>query len=160
MGVEQRLEDLVCAQVNIKERYMVPLLQLINLRYEGKADKEEVGRIYKEMLKFGPEIDLLVKKELFQLGLDPRIEELIHLVRSKQICIIPGYDGEGGKLVNTKRMLWDWMEQADMLFQTEGDHSLAWSKAERIKELMESGAMTVTQEEHEGLLRRGVPKPV
>ena len=160
MGVEQRLEDLVCAQVSLKEQYMVPLKKLIALRGEGAYTDDDVASIYASLLTYSPEIDLLTKKNIYNLQLDPRLCEIIQLVRDQQIGIIPGFDGRAGKLVNLRRLMWGKMNMADNLFQSDRDHKGAWQDAERISEIMKSGTMTITQKEYDELLQRGMPEPV
>jgi PHP family Zn ribbon phosphoesterase len=160
MGVEQRLEDLVCAQTHINERYMVPLKQLIALRGEGQYSEEDIEKLYTGLLTQATEIKLLTTRDISRIKGDPQLIDLIQLVRDRQICIIPGYDGRAGKLVNTKKLLWSKMEYADILFQDKKDHEETWKQAERVQELMKSGAMTVTQAEHDRLLQRTVQEPV
>jgi len=157
MGVEQRLSDLEAAPWALKERYMVPLKKLIEL-----SGLEDVELVYEDVLKKSPyqEIDLLINSSYCGMKVGNPLIDVMEQVRSRQIGIIPGYDGQEGKLVDMRKLLNEKMERANLLFESDVDHTALWKKAERIQELMMSGNMTVTKAEHEELLSRGVPEPL
>lgn len=158
MGVEQRVEDLKDTEVNLKETYMIPLIHLIGVLVNDQHNSPKVAEIYNGIVASYPEIPILVDRDLRTLPIEfktkiPKdgLREMITLMRDGQLGIIPGYDGQFGKVVNLHDMMVKKLDESNNLFMSNTDHAVAWNKAERINELMVSDRMVITQEEYETL---------
>lgn len=80
---------------------VVPLLEIIAESFGFGVGSKKVQRAYQESItKVGTELDILLKIPLTILSqrLDERIVEGIAKVRSGDIAITPGFDGEYGKV--------------------------------------------------------------
>ncbi len=107
VGVMNRVEQLADRPEGFKPANAIPFKNLISLD-EIIADVKGMGRVsqavekeYRNIIaKFGTEFDVLgrVSEEDLRKGMDPRIAEAIIRVRSGQVKIIPGFDGEYGKI--------------------------------------------------------------
>lgn len=158
MGVEQRIEDLKDTEVSVKETYMIPLIRLIGVLTNDRHNSPKVTEIYNGIVASYPEISILVDLDLRTIPIEfktkipkDELREIITLMRHGQLGIIPGYDGQFGKIVNLHDIMVKKLDESNNLFMSNADHTLAWSKAERINELMVSDRMTITQEEYETL---------
>jgi len=146
MGVEQRVADLGGNEGDKKETYMIPLRHLIEMRTTHKKNN-----IYNSFMQNNVEIPLLATMDLWPVQMDNWIKEVVFLTRNKQMGIIPGYDGQFGKVVHLYNMLKKKLNKSNDLFMSNHDHKKVWDEAGRINNLMMSGKMIITQEEYEEL---------
>jgi uncharacterized protein (TIGR00375 family) len=113
IGVEYRIEELAKEPAGFKPQNgkmfykLIPLHELIALRYETTPESKKSWQVYNEMIAmFGNELNILlnVKKEEFaKRDVDIKIIELILLSREGKIKVKPGYDGEYGKVLMPSR---------------------------------------------------------
>jgi len=146
MGVEQRLADLGGHYGDKNETYMIPLKDLIVERTTLNVDN-----IYNSIVGSYVEIPLLTTQDLWPLPLEKKLREAIYSARNKQVVIIPGYDGQFGKVVHLYDILRKKLNRSNELFMSNKDHKKAFDEAGRINNLMMSGRMTITQEEYDDL---------
>jgi len=107
LGVLYRVEELADRPENISSKQKVPFYSIIPLTeilseiLKVGAGSKRVKLKYNDLLeKLGPELSILHKTEYESLersGL-PLLAEAIKRIRTKQITLLPGYDGEFGKV--------------------------------------------------------------
>lgn len=107
IGVMSRVEELADREENFKPRNSIPFKSLVSLREiiaeavgKGKATKLTGEEYEKLASKGGSEFKVLLdlsEAELVKITL-PKIAEGIMKVRRKELFVLPGYDGEYGKV--------------------------------------------------------------
>jgi PHP family Zn ribbon phosphoesterase len=163
VGVEQRVADIQKTPIErdklTGERYMIPLADLIASMHKLQAHDDFVLKEYDRITRQVPEIELLTTNDLKSLVDDKQLKDLILEVRNRQVKIIPGYDGQFGKIVDIYPILKKWMEKANLLFMEKHDHKKAWEMAEAISAMMNSGEMAMSREEYEAI-NKGNKRPL
>jgi uncharacterized protein (TIGR00375 family) len=109
IGVEYRIEEMAKEPNGYKPQdgkmfyKLIPLHELIALRYESRPESKKSWQVYNELIAtFGNELNILlnVKKEEFaKRDVDMKLIELILLSREGKIKVKPGYDGEYGQVL-------------------------------------------------------------
>ena len=107
LGVLHRIEELAdrpwdyVPENAIPQKHMIPLQEIIADAKEAGENTKKVQAEYEKMLaKGGPEFELLIdrtEEELKKIT-DSKIAEGILRVREEKVNIVPGYDGEFGKI--------------------------------------------------------------
>jgi len=107
LGVLYRVEELADQPENIYPEQknpfysIIPLTEILSEILKVGAGSKRVKQKYNNLLeKFGPELKILHEttyESLGKLGI-PLLGEAIKRVRAKQITLLPGYDGEFGKV--------------------------------------------------------------
>ncbi len=109
IGVEYRIEEMAKEPNGYKPRdgkmfyKLIPLHELIALRYETKPESKKSWQVYNDMIAaFGNELNILLnvkKEEMAAKNVDFKLVELILLSREGKIKVKPGYDGEYGQVL-------------------------------------------------------------
>jgi uncharacterized protein (TIGR00375 family) len=107
LGVLHRIEELADRPWNfvpenaIPQKHMIQLQEIISDCYEVAPSSKKVQKEYERMLvKGGAEFEILIdrtKEELMEIT-DEKIARAILRVREEKVNVIPGYDGEFGKI--------------------------------------------------------------
>jgi len=107
LGVLYRIEELADRPENIspKEKIpfysIIPLTEILSAILKVGPGSKRVKLRYNDLLeKLGPELNILHKTEYESLERSgiPLLAEAIKRMRTKQITLLPGYDGEFGKV--------------------------------------------------------------
>ena len=107
LGVLYRVEELADRTENIYPEQkppfysIIPLTEILSEILKVGAGSKRVKKKYNNLLeKFGPELKILheTNYESFESSGIPLLSEAIKRVRTKQITLLPGYDGEFGKV--------------------------------------------------------------
>jgi len=107
IGVLHRIDDLADRKNGyipdniIPFRHMIPLDEIISNAKGVGVKTKTVEREYKNLIdRFGTELDILLSTKIEQIERisSPEIAEGIDRVRKGKVNIIPGYDGEYGKI--------------------------------------------------------------
>lgn len=109
IGVESRVEELAenpkgFKSKNAKSFYKIlPLHEIIGLFLNAKIENKKVWEIYNEMISvFKNEFNILLdatREDLIKANVNDKLAELILINREGKIKVIPGFDGEYGKVV-------------------------------------------------------------
>ncbi|MCU0642016.1 MAG: endonuclease Q family protein [archaeon] len=109
IGVEYRIEELAKEKSGYKPENgkmfykLIPLHELIALRFETKPESKKAWQVYDEMIAgFGNEMNILLnakKEEMAAKNVDFKLIELILLSREGKIKVKPGFDGEYGRVL-------------------------------------------------------------
>ncbi len=109
VGVEYRIEELAKEKTGYRPEHarifykMVPLHELIALRFETRPESKKAWQIYNDMIAiFGDELNILMrvkKEELIKNKTDEKLSEFIILNREGKIKVKPGYDGVYGQVL-------------------------------------------------------------
>ncbi len=107
LGVLYRVEELADQPENIYPEQknpfysIIPLTEILSEILKVGAGSKRVKQKYNDLLeKLGPELKILHETTYESLGKSgiPLLGEAIKRVRAKQITLLPGYDGEFGKV--------------------------------------------------------------
>jgi len=107
LGVLNRIEELADRPENSYPEQknpfysMIPLTEILSEILKVGAGSKRVKQKYNNLLeKFGPELKILheLKYESLERAEIPLLAEAIKRMRTKQITLLPGYDGEFGKV--------------------------------------------------------------
>ncbi|MFA5319529.1 MAG: DNA helicase UvrD, partial [Candidatus Paceibacterota bacterium] len=108
IGVLNRVEELADRPLGFKPKNAVPFKKLVELdKIIAEAldiksrNSQAVRKQYNWLIKeFGSELFILLELDLAKTGsrIDPRISEGIKRVRSGDLIIKPGFDGQYGKI--------------------------------------------------------------
>ena len=107
LGVLYRVEELADQPENIYPEQknpfysIIPLTEILSEIFKVGAGSKRVKQKYNDLLeKLGPELKILHEITYESLGKSgiPLLGEAIKRVRAKQITLLPGYDGEFGKV--------------------------------------------------------------
>ncbi|MBI2452198.1 DNA helicase UvrD [Candidatus Pacearchaeota archaeon] len=108
IGVDYRIEELAKEQSgfkpnNAKEFFEIaPLHELISFIFNTAINSKKCWEVYNELIKkFDNELNILLnvtKEELTKNSINEKLIEIILLNRKNKLKILPGYDGEYGKI--------------------------------------------------------------
>ncbi len=107
LGVLYRVEELADRPEGVKpKKYhpfqnIIPLVEILSeVLKVGPSSKKVMGNYRKLLEKLGPEFDILttLKKHIIDAAGVPLLGEAITRVRQDKIDLLPGYDGEFGKI--------------------------------------------------------------
>ncbi len=107
LGVLYRVEELADQPENIYPEQknpfysIIPLTGILSELLKVGEGSKRVKQKYNDLLeKFGPELKILheINYESLERSATPLLSEAIKRVRTKQITLLPGYDGEFGKV--------------------------------------------------------------
>lgn len=107
IGVMNRVEILADRDRNYKPtnvspfKSMIPLNEILGEVYNTGSDSKSVWRIYSDLInKFETEFDLLLNVPIDEIknNFGTLISEAINRVRSGKVNLLPGFDGEYGKI--------------------------------------------------------------
>jgi ATP-dependent DNA helicase UvrD/PcrA len=107
LGVLYRVEELADRPAGVKPKNFhpyfntVPLVEILSEVLKVGPNSKKNMKNYRELLeKLGPELDILtsVDKDRIESAGVPLLSEAITKVRQNDIVLLPGYDGEFGKI--------------------------------------------------------------
>ncbi len=90
-----------------KTSYIIPLDDIIAAIYNSTRTSTKVKRRYLEAVSnLGPELEILLNKSEEEIAsFDSQLAQAIRLLRKGEIKIVPGYDGEYGKVTIEREKL-------------------------------------------------------
>jgi DNA helicase II / ATP-dependent DNA helicase PcrA len=107
LGVLYRVEELADRPAGVKPKKhhpyfnAIPLVEILSEVLNVGPNSKKVTETYKDLLeKLGPELDILttLDKDKIDCAGIPLLSEAITRVRQNDIVLLPGYDGEFGKI--------------------------------------------------------------
>jgi len=107
LGVLYRIEELADRPEGVKpKKYhpynnIIPLVEILSEVLEVGPNSKKVMGNYRDLLeKLGPEFDILttLKRDVIDAAGLPLVGEAITRVRQNKITLLPGYDGEFGRI--------------------------------------------------------------
>lgn len=157
IGVDQRIQMLKDKDVIIDERYMIPLILLINNHLGIEQITRDTIELYKVILGKNKEINLLCDIPITELDIDTNIKLLIEGVRNRHIKIIPGYDGVYGIIVNTYKIMDDEIVLANKLKHEGKDYSSVWGRVIMMDNIMVKRDMVMMPDDEQVFGGRPIP---
>jgi len=117
MGVAQRIDDLGSfseVEVDNVIKYIIPCRELISMALAREPHTREVMEIYSLLVSQAPELKLLTDYPLSKVATLGELKQLLeHQQDGIGLKIVPGFDGEFGKVVNLYSLMSEKLEQAD-----------------------------------------------
>lgn len=163
LGVLHRVDALADRPKGVKPENrqpynsIIPLSEILSEIFNVGAASKKVKKKCAELIdNFGPELDILFKKDIDSIERSdiPLLGEAIRRMRSKEIELIPGYDGEYGKAKIFKPQEMDKLLGQKFLFSGFNESDEKEIKSKKVKKGKTVKTNTIKETEPKDVYRK------